>query len=79
MKSLGTLLVLCLASCLAVAAPPKSNSPRIRGLHTVSAFLVLNSFDYNEDFPPPGKSSEDGWLFGMGFHYTYKGGSQLPW
>jgi len=54
------------------------NSPRIRGLHTVSASLVLNSFDYNEDFPPPGKSSENGWLFGMGFHYTYKGGSQLP-
>ncbi|MCX5830273.1 MAG: hypothetical protein NT140_00005, partial [Deltaproteobacteria bacterium] len=32
-------------------------------------FMYYN-FDYKEDFPPPGKSEENGWLPGIYFDYT---------
>jgi hypothetical protein len=77
-KTLATLVVAALTACNAFALPPKSSlRGNLPGL-TASASIMLNSFDYKEDFPPPGKSSESGWLFGIALRYTYKGGTELP-
>lgn len=72
------LSVIIMIASLAYAHPPKSKSSTIRPRHTAAVSILLNAFDYKEDFPPPGKSEESGWLFGVALRYTYEGGSDLP-
>jgi hypothetical protein len=45
--------------------------------HSVEVSTLLYSFSYKEDFPPPGKSEESGWLTGIGLGYTFQG-YELP-
>lgn len=71
-------VLLLLLSCPGFAVPPKHKSTTIQSLHAVSLSILLNSFDYQESWPPPDKSTESGWLFGVAVRYTYEGGSDLP-
>ncbi len=78
MKLQFALITLGLPVCLACANPPKTKPRTIAPLHNAEVSILLNSFDYKEDFPPPGKSTENGWLFGVALRYTFEGGSDLP-
>jgi hypothetical protein len=77
MKS-DLLITLLLSACLAFAAPPKPKTSANHPQQSASVSFLLNSFDYSEEFPPPGKSTENGWLFGIGLRYTFEGGTELP-
>ena len=69
-------LVLLLFSCsVALAASP---SPPASPTQKLSLSMILHSFDYEEQWDPPGKSTENGWLFGVAFGYEFDGGKSLP-
>lgn len=52
---------------------------RYATLHTLEMYALLHSFSYKEDFPPPGKSEESGWLAGFGLGYTFQGDGLPLW
>ncbi len=60
------------------AGPSGASSDALRSHQSLSAGMLFNSFDYQEEFPPPGKSTESGWLFGMALRYTFTGGTDIP-
>jgi len=78
MKPQYALVALLLSTCPAHAAPPKIKTKTVAPEHSAALSIILNSFDYKEDFPPPGKSTESGWIYGMALRYTFKGGTDLP-
>jgi len=45
---------------------------------TASVSIGLNLYDYKEEWTPPDKSTENGWLFGVAMQYSVKGGSEVP-
>jgi len=60
------------------AGPSGARSDALQPHQSISAGLLCSSFDYQEEFAPPGKSTENGWLFGMALRYTFKGGTDIP-
>lgn len=78
MKLPCVLGIVLMTATVAFAMPPKTKPLLIHPRHTASVSILLNSFAYKEDFPPPGKSEESGWLFGVALRYMYEGGSDLP-
>lgn len=78
MNYVRVLMICVMIATLAHAHPPKSKSSSVHPRHTGAVSILLNSYDYKEDFPPPGKSTENGWLFGVALRYTFEGGSELP-
>lgn len=70
--SLGLFPAILLAEDLttgAIVGPIKVSKP-----HGFELGLMYYHFDYEEDVPPPGKSTEKGWLpgFYLGYAYNHK-------
>lgn len=78
MKRRFLAVISCLCLIAGTAYTQWSPGGMARPVHILSFTSQLHSFDYKEDFPPPGKSSENGWLFGAGFGYAFRGGASLP-
>ena len=74
-RSLVVFLAL-LCSCQVWASPRSWNSVPTR--QKISLSLISNNYDYAEVWVPPGKSTENGWLFGVGLEYSFQGGSSFP-
>jgi hypothetical protein len=72
--SVLTMLVLCIAT----AWPARSKYSVIPPQQSASLSIGLNLFDYKEEWTPPDKSTESGWLFGVAMQYSIKGGSEVP-
>jgi hypothetical protein len=68
-------LLLCVNTPHLLAAGRTASG--FRTSHTLELYTLLHSVDYKEDFPPPGKSEESGWLAGIGFACTFQG-QELP-
>jgi len=62
----------CRFMVLAVVLPAAAYAG---GESELQAAFKTFSFDYREDFPPPGKSEESGWLPGAALRYTFRGSS----
>jgi hypothetical protein len=71
-------VVMILVLCSTTAWSAKAKHSAIPLQQTASLSIGLTSFDYKEEWTPPDKSTENGWLFGVALQYSVKGGSEVP-
>ncbi len=63
--------------CFLLLAGGSQASAGVPPTHFLQAGFIMHSYDYREEWTPPAKSNESGWVGGLSLRYTYHG-RQLP-